>query len=83
MRQFALQKGVGIQKIPTLALRNYSMTLSNCNKFQYSQYESDGTFFVGFIMEYLEKLSAIILIIYSSRPFNEERNEEFALRGSN
>ena len=36
----------------------------------FSQYESGGTFFVGFIIEYLEKLNAIILIIYSSRPFN-------------
>ena len=35
-----------------------------------SQYESGGTFFVGFVIEYLEKLNAIILIIYSSRPFN-------------
>ena len=37
------------------------MTYSMC------QYESGGTFFVGFIIEYLEKLNAIILIIYSSR----------------
>ena len=35
-----------------------------------SQYESGGTFFVGFIIEYLEKLNAIILIIYSSQPFS-------------
>ena len=49
----------------------------------FSQYESGGTFFVGFIIEYLEKLSAIILIIYSSRPFNVVcEHQVFALRGS-
>ena len=48
-----------------------------------SQYESGGTFFVGFIIEYLEKLNAIILIIYSSRPFNVVcEHQVFALRGS-
>ena len=47
------------------------------------QYESGGTFFVGFIIEYLEKLNAIILIIYSSRPFNVVcEHQVFALRGS-
>ena len=47
------------------------------------QYESSGTFFVGFIIEYLEKLNAIILIIYSSRPFNVVcEHQVFALRGS-
>ena len=47
------------------------------------QYESGGTFFVGFIIEYLEKLNAIILIIYSSRPFNVVcEHRVFALRGS-
>ena len=46
-------------------------------------YESGGTFFVGFIIEYLEKLNAIILIIYSSRPFNVVcEHQLFALRGS-
>ena len=45
--------------------------------------ESGGTFFVGFIIEYLEKLNAIILIIYSSRPFNVVcEHQVFALRGS-
>ena len=44
---------------------------------------SGGTFFVGFIIEYLEKLNAIILIIYSSRPFNVVcEYQVFALRGS-
>ena len=47
------------------------------------QYESGGTFFVGFIIEYLEKLNAIILIIYSSRSFNTVcEHQVFALRGS-
>ena len=47
------------------------------------QYESDRTFFVGFIIEYLEKLNAIILIIYSRRPFNVvSEHQVFALRGS-
>ena len=51
--------------------------------FNFSQYESGGTFFVGFIIEYLEKLNAIILIIYSSRPFNVVcEHQVFALRGS-
>ena len=46
-------------------------------------YESGGTFFIGFIIEYLAKLNAIILIIYSSRPFNVVCElQEFALRGS-
>ena len=50
---------------------------------QFSQYESGGTFFIGFIIEYLAKLNAIILIIYSSRPFNVVCElQEFALRGS-
>ena len=31
---------------------------------------SGGTFFIGFIIEYLAKLNAIILIIYSRLPFN-------------
>ena len=45
--------------------------------------ESGGTFFVGFIIEYLEKLNAIILIIYSSQPFNVVcEHQVFALRGS-
>ena len=49
----------------------------------FSQYESGGTFFVGFIIEYLEKLNAIILIIYSSQPFNVVcEHQVFALRGS-
>ena len=48
----------------------------------FSQYESGGTFFIGFIIEYLAKLNAIILIIYSSRPFNVCELQEFALRGS-
>ena len=49
----------------------------------FSQYESGGTFFIGFIIEYLAKLNAIILIIYSSRPFNVVCElQEFALRGS-
>ena len=49
----------------------------------FSQYESGGTFFVGFIVEYLEKLNAIILIIYSSQPFNVVcEHQVFALRGS-
>ena len=44
---------------------------------------SGGTFFVGFIIEYLEKLNAIILIIYSSQPFNVVcEHQVFALRGS-
>ena len=44
---------------------------------------SGGTFFIGFIIEYLAKLNAIILIIYSSRPFNVVCElQEFALRGS-
>ena len=51
--------------------------------YTFSQYESGGTFFVGFIIEYLEKLNAIILIIYSSRPFNVVcEHHVFALRGS-
>ena len=55
--------------------------MSQCS--QYSQYESGGTFFIGFIIEYLAKLNAIILIIYSSRPFNVVCElQEFALRGS-
>ena len=42
-----------------------------------------GTFFVGFIIEYLEKLNAIILIIYSSQPFNVVcEHQVFELRGS-
>ena len=49
----------------------------------FSQYESGGTFFIGFIIEYLAKLNAIILIIYSSQPFNVVYElQEFALRGS-
>ena len=45
--------------------------------------ESGGTFFVGFIIEYLEKLNAIILIIYSSQPYNVVcEHQVFALRGS-
>ena len=48
-----------------------------------SQYGSGGTFFIGFIIEYLAKVNAIILIIYSSRPFNVVCElQEFALRGS-
>ena len=44
-------------------------------------HESGGAFFVGFIIEYLAKLNAIILIIYSSRPFNVVCElQEFALR---
>ena len=47
------------------------------------QYESGGTFFIGFLIEYLAKLNAITLIIYSSRPFNVVCElQEFALRGS-
>ena len=50
---------------------------------EFSQYESGGTFFIGFIIEYLEKLNAIILIIYSSQPFNVVcEHQVFALRGS-
>ena len=46
-------------------------------------YTSGGTFFVGFIIEYLEKINAIILIIYSNRPFNVVcEHQVFALRGS-
>ena len=42
-----------------------------------------GTFFVGFIIEYLEKLNAIILIIYSSQPFDVVcEHQVFVLRGS-
>ena len=38
---------------------------------------------IGFIIEYLEKLNAIILIIYSNRPFNVVcEHQVFALRGS-
>ena len=49
----------------------------------FRQYESGGTFFVGFIIEYLEKLNAIILIIYSSLPFKVVcEHQVFALRGS-
>ena len=49
----------------------------------FSQYEGGGTFFIGFIIEYLAKLNAIILIIYSSRPFNVVCElQEFAPRGS-
>ena len=49
----------------------------------FGQYESGGTFFIGFIIEYLAKLNAIILIIYSSRPFNVVCElQEFVLRGS-
>ena len=49
----------------------------------FHQYESGGTFFIGFLIEYLAKLNAIILIIYSSRPFNVVCElQEFALRGS-
>ena len=45
--------------------------------------KSGGTFFVGFIIEYLEKLNAIILIIYSSQPYNVVcEHQVFALRGS-
>ena len=48
-----------------------------------SQYENGGTFFIGFIIEYLEKLNAIILIIYSSQPFNVVcEHQVFALRGT-
>ena len=55
--------------------------IKNINK--NPQYVSDGTFFVGFIIKYLEKLNAIILIIYSSRPFNVVCEPQvFALRGS-
>ena len=51
--------------------------LKNCQLV--NEYESGGTFFV----EYLEKLNAIILIIYSSRPFNVVcEHQVFALRGS-
>ena len=50
---------------------------------QHSQYESGGTFFIGFIIEFLAKLNAIVLIIYSSQPFNVVCElQEFALRGS-
>ena len=49
----------------------------------FSQYEGGGTFFIGFIIEYLAKLNAIILIIYSNRPFNVVCElQEFAQRGS-
>ena len=54
-----------------------------CQSESGGQYESGGTFFVGFIIEYLAKLNAIILIIYSSCPFNVFCElQEFALRGS-
>ena len=60
--------------------------ISDCKQFvsfNLCQYESGGTFFIGFIIEYLAKLNAIILIIYSSRPFNVVCElQEFALRGS-
>ena len=53
------------------------------NMYTFSINESDGTFFVGFIIEYLEKLNAIILIIYSSQPYNVVcEHQVFALRGS-
>ena len=53
------------------------------NLYNLCQYESGGTFLVGFIIEYLEKLNAIILIIYSSRPFNVVcEHRVFALWGS-
>ena len=49
----------------------------------YGQYESGGTFFIGFIIEYLAKLNAIIRIIYYSRPSNVVCElQEFVLRGS-
>ena len=55
----------------------------NLKEIKFSINESGGTFFVGFIIEYLEKLNAIILIIYSSRPFNVVcEHQVFALRGS-
>ena len=54
--------------------RPVSLTLAN--------YESGGTFFIGFIIEYLAKLNAIILIIYSRRPFNVVCElRVFALKG--
>ena len=56
---------------------------SNKTKKTNRQYESGGTFFIGFIIEYLAKLNAIILIIYSSQPFNVVCElQEFVLRGS-
>ena len=72
-------------------IRNIVTKLKRDSKLEYyhkffedfCQYESGGTFFVGFIIEYLEKLNAIILIIYSSRPFNVVcEHQVFALRGS-
>ena len=62
---------------------NYSSKIKVTDLSFTSQYESGGTFFIGFIIEYLAKLNAIILIIYSSRPFNVVCElQEFVLRGS-
>ena len=58
-------------------------TTCHCIEYSFSLHESGGTFFIGFIIEYLAKLNAIIMIIYSSRHFNVVCElQEFALRGS-
>ena len=58
-----------------------TMTVVFC-EFSMMNNISGGTFFIGFIIEYLAKLNAIILIIYSRRPFNVVCElRVFALKG--
>ena len=69
--------------LPLHAMQSHSSMKVQRGERIYCQYDSGGTFFVGFIIEYLEKLNAIILIIYSSQPFNVVcEHQVFALRGS-
>ena len=69
------------QNISLKKVNIYQRDYSNfeTQAFRNGQYESDGTFFVGIF----GKLNAIILIIYSSQPFNVVCEPQvFALRGS-